>query len=353
MSIPNNILPEDPRQWGRYASKAFTSLSPLYAQLYAGMEHDSEIRSLLALVDSDQPVPVLFFGIVSFLLLHDKEHPFVEFYSTICKTPRPVTEAYPYFRDFCMKHADELRRRLPLQRLQTNEVTRCANLLPAFNVVHRQGGHKPLALIEIGASAGLNLLWDRYGYDYGSVYVGDKSSPIQIHCNVVGEYRPPLPSAMPPVAQRVGIDLAPLHLSSEEDRLLLYAFVWPEEKERFGVLTEAMKLAQQHPPHLLTGDACDHLPTVLAAVPLETTICIYHSYALFQGPASVREHIFQVIAEHSKERELFRISLEIEPSRWDSPRLELYTYQRGEVTQHEWLANCGVHGNEMEWVAHD
>jgi hypothetical protein len=145
---PNKVFPEDTRQWGKYASRAFTSLSSLYAQLYAEVEYDPGIRSLLTLVDTDQPVPVMFFGTVNFLLLHNRQHPLAEFYPTLTATPRPATEAYPAFRDFCLLHEDELRQRLPHQRLQTNEVTQCANLLPAFGLVHQRGESWPLALIE-------------------------------------------------------------------------------------------------------------------------------------------------------------------------------------------------------------
>lgn len=186
-------------------------------------------------------------------------------------------------------------------------------------------------------------------HNYGIVSAGEKSSPVQIRCTLQGDHVPPLPPSMPVIERRTGIELAPIDIFNEEETRWLYAFNWPEEREHSRLLRAALQLARQSPPPLLIGDAREHLPELLASIPPQTTICLYHSYALLQGPAAVREEILQLIAGHSRQRDLYRVSLEIDPVNWNAPRLELFTYRQGALVEQEWLANCTVHGDTMEW----
>ena len=345
------------RQWGKDAPKSFAR-SPLYQYLHSRIGQDQEIMALQGLIAPDQPFHVLFFTVVNYLLFNEQEgqrHSLAEFHPYLTPIPRPAEEAYPSFRDFCLTYAEELRRLLPNARLQTNEVTRCADFLPAFELVYERGGRQPLALIEIGTSAGLNLSWDHYAYIYhaagNSTYtIGDASSPIQIHCVLEGEHLPPLPETMPVVASRVGIDLIPLDCLNAQDVCWLRSCIWPGETWRYQLLDEVLAVAQQNPPRVLAGDACDLLPDLLTAIPAEHTICLYHSFALLQNPASRRDRILSLLAAHSDARDLYRVSLEWDqPNQWPTPRLELFTYQGGKASHKEWLANCDVHGRTMQW----
>jgi hypothetical protein len=93
------------------------------------------------------------------------------------------------------------------------------------------------------------------------------------------------------------------------------------------------------------------LPGVLATIPAETTLCLWHTFALNQGPVEVRRRIETQIAQASLDRTVYTISIEVNPTtRKDLPRLELCTYQHGELVQREHLANCTLHGEKMEWV---
>ena len=339
----------DPRQWNQAVLASFERLSPLYHQFYLGMQQDPSMLALLSLVDRDQPMYVLFFSMVNVLALREPSHPFAEFYPYFCARPRPAAEAYPVFRAFCLSQARELRTLLPWARLQTNEVSRCANLLPAFELVSRRAGRQPLALIEVGASAGLNLLWDHYGYRYGNLLVGDPRSPVQIRCTLKGPNLPPFPAVMPLIAQRVGIDLASIDLSQPRAADWLLACIWPEEVERYRVLMAAIKMAQEHPPRLVAGDACELLPDMLVSMPADTAICVWHSYALSQGPTVVYERVVQHLLDASRTRDIFHLSLELDPARGPQPRLELWVYREGKVACYDWLASCEVHGEGMTW----
>jgi hypothetical protein len=340
----------DPAWWRKYMSQSVRD-SPLYTQIYTYLPHDQEVRELLTFVDQAQPVPPLFCSAVNFVLQNDVQHPLAAFYPYFNPNPRPVEEVYPVFHDFCLKHQERLRQILPTLRMQTNEVTRCANLLPVFEMVFQRGTRKPLALVEIGTSAGLNLNWSKYGYDYGQGRLaGDVASPVQLHCTLQGEYLPPLPEIMPPVASCLGIDIAPLDILNEDHVRWLRACFFPEELQSFRALDAAIDFARQHPPTILTGDARALLPEMLEAIPSDQTICLWHSYMLRQCPPEVSEDIEQLIMEYAQKRDLYRISLEFLPhERWSLPRLELFTYEGGNIRE-EWLAMCRVHGDQMEWL---
>jgi hypothetical protein len=262
---------------------------------------------------------------------------------------RPAQAAYPFFKEFVFEHRTELLALMPGARLQTNEVNRLANLLPAFNLAYLRGGHRPLVMVEIGCSAGLNLSWPRYGYIYGDTCVGEIASPVQIHCQLEGVHRPPLLMPLPAVADIVGIELAPPDIMTEQGIRWLEACIWPEEQERYLRLVAAIALARANPPHMLQGEACEFLPDLLAQAP-DGQITLWHSFALNQGPAEVAERIEQQISDASRQRAIFRVSLEVDPERATRPILEVLMYWDGQLQDRQILAYCSLHGETMEWV---
>lgn len=348
MSSHQQLIP-DPRHWNQGVAARFARRSPLYHHFSQGMQDDPELLALLSLVDPNQPMSVLFFSAVNLLAWRMQHRLLTEFYPYFCSQPRPASDAYPVFRQCCLEHADDLRLLLPHARLQTNEVTRCANLLPAFELISRRAGRQPLALIEVGASAGLNLNWDRYGYRYGNLLVGDQQAPVQLACTLTGTHLPPLPEVMPLIAQRIGIDLAPLDPQSTLDVEWLLACIWPEELQRYRLLTAALTVARQHPPTMLAGDACELLPEVIASMPPEATICLWHSYALSQGPTVVYERVVEELLEASQVRDIYHLALELDPARGPEPRLELFVYREGKLASYDCFATCAVHGETMAW----
>ena len=169
--------------------------------------------------------------------------------------------------------------RLFLERMlkqppQTNEIGRSAVLLGGFAEV-AQSTRLPLALLEIGASAGLNLHWDRYRFELGDFRWGDPLSPVRIRSHWRGSL-PHLPQAIR-VASRAGCDKAPLDPRSEADRRNLLAYVWPEQLDRVARLSAALDLAQANDFAVDRADAVAWLSRHLTQrSPGETTV-VYHS----------------------------------------------------------------------------
>ena len=162
------------------------------------------------------------------------------------------------------------------RRTQTNEPARCATLLPALALAG-QGG--PLALIEVGASAGLTLLFDRYSYDFGGrVIRGSHPEAPVLRCAVRGPV--PVPDEIPDIAWRAGLDLNPLDVTSEDDVHWLSCLLWPGEDGRERRLVGAVAAARRDPPTVVRGDLTTDLPALAARAPAGATLVVYHSAVL-------------------------------------------------------------------------
>ena len=112
--------------------------SPLYARLCRNIVADPEVLALAARAQPDQPTPNLLLAAVQYLLLKGVEHPLAAFYPGIAGSPDTTNDPYLAFHAFCLEHAEALRPLLATRLVQTNEVSRCACLLPAFGVVAHQ-----------------------------------------------------------------------------------------------------------------------------------------------------------------------------------------------------------------------
>ncbi|GER90811.1 hypothetical protein KDW_49730 [Dictyobacter vulcani] len=324
--------------------------SPLYSILARNVAKDSTMLTLASHARPGQPVPNIFFAAVHYLLLSGTQHPLAAFYPSLTALPAKLIGVYPIFRAFCQQYEDQLREIISTRRVQTNEICRCACLLPMFEIVSQLGRKRPLAIIEIGTSAGLNLLWDQYGYRYGDVFSGgNRTSALQLDCELRGPKVPPLPPEMPEVTLRVGLDLHPINISNPDAVLWLRALIWPEHKERFTRLQNALEIVRQQRPLVLAGDALKLLPTIMANVPMDTTLCIFHSFTFNQIPEDARQEFSNILISASRHREIFRIAYEAIADGTD-PTLDLSLYLQGLETR-QTLARAAAHGSWMEWLA--
>lgn len=332
-----------------YAGDGGENSSPLYAALSAAVAADPAILALAQHADRATQVSNLLFAAVHELLLAGVKHPLRSFYASLVPAPRPPSEAYPVFRAFCLEHAAAISELVATRRVQTNEVGRCTALLPAFALVARLAGNQPLALVELGASAGLNLHWDRYGYTYtpGGAR-GDLRALVQLVCAVEPtSCALPIPHVLPPVAARIGIDLHPIDPGDPLATRWLRALIWPEQGERARLLAAALAVAQARPVPILAGDAAVRLADAVAQLPADAVLCVFHSYTLNQCSPPVRARILQAVALLAQQRPLWRVSLE-----WFAGQtrlqLVLHSYTNGNVLSRH-LAECESHGRSIAW----
>jgi hypothetical protein len=326
--------------------------SPLYERLARGVADDSALLDLAAAVPEGRSPPHLLLAAVHSLLLADKDHPPSTYYGTCTKNPTVPTESDPHppFRAFCLDHETELRTLLATRRTQTNAVRRCAALLPAFEHVSRTVSD-PLVLIELGPSAGLNLCWDRYSYDYGDFgQYGRTDSSVRIESTVRGDRSPPLSEELPPVASRVGIDLHPLDVTDPDDARWLRALVWPEHETRHELLRQAIAAAQESPPRLVAGDAVEMLPDVFAEIPPERPVCVFDTNIRYQLDEAGRERLRSVLADIGSERELHVLSGDRAAEGYEQGILLTHTTFDPDE-QRSGLLVYQQHGEWIEWLA--
>ena len=198
--------------------------------------------------------------------------------------------AWPLFRQALVEHRDEITR-LVANGCQTNEVGRSAALLGGFlEVAHRT--RLPLRILEIGASAGLNLRWDRFRYEAFEGAWGDPASPVRFdHAFDV----PPPFQRTADVVERKGCDLNPIDPTSEEGALTLRSFVWADQLSRLALLDGAIAMAQTMPVEVEKIDAASFLERELAEPRRGVATVVYHSVFMQYVAPPERERINQAV----------------------------------------------------------
>jgi hypothetical protein len=228
---------------------------------------------------------------------------------------------------------------------QTNEVRRSATLLPGFLTIAAILG-KPLRLLEIGASAGLNLQWDSYRYSLGGATWGDPASPVHLAPNWQG--------ALPPkadihVAGRAACDLNPLDPSSPEDRLRLLSYIWADQADRLERTRAALAIAAENRIEVTRADALTWLKAKLAQSAPGVATVVYHSIAWQYLPVKARSDGEAIIAEAGSRATdsspLARLQMEADVKP-DSAALTLQLWPAGEARE---LGRADFHGRWVSW----
>ena len=321
--------------------------SPTYEELAHGVSTDDDLLEIATYTRPHQPAPNMLFAAVQYLLLSENQHPLAAHYPIISGEPRPSTPAFPRFRDFCLQHRDRIVELIATRRTQTNVVRRCTCLLPAFSIVCQETP-SPLALIDLGASAGLNLNFDRYAYSYQRdsrevLQWGPTEARVRLEAELRGDgVLPPIPSSIP-MASRDGIDLDPVDLANPDQLLWLRALIWPEHLERHQQLIDAAAEFEHDDIRMHAGDASRVLPALIESVPREHALVVYSTIALYQFPRESRQRIVDTLNHASAARPVWQIALE-----GNDPELSITCY-RNRVGKTELLADASPHGWWIEW----
>ncbi|MEO4054665.1 DUF2332 domain-containing protein [Solibacillus sp. CAU 1738] len=292
------------QQFQIFAKQECENSSPLYEYLSYKIAEDNELLALATTIPLGQPVPNLFFASVHFLLM-DAAHELKDYYASFTNSPKPVDQAFAPFKQFTLSNADALVTLFQSKLVQTNEVRRCAYLYPMISEIYEK--HKqPLALIEIGASAGLQLAMDQFNYFYNEEqYVENTNYGVLIKSNNLGE---PLPTAIytkPIIQSRIGLDLNPIDVKKAEDLKWLQALIWPEHADRRKLLLNAAEVLTNINVQLIQGDAVAKIEEVCNTVDPDAFIVIYHTHVANQIPKPVRIHLMETLKNISIHRPLY------------------------------------------------
>ena len=268
------LLHELSGKFRRFAELEARPASPLYAAICAGLAERPDVLALLLDAQPGQRRPNLLLGAVHDLLLAGAADPLAGYYPTVGGAREADPEAAQRFADFALRRSDDVRAIVRTRRTQTNEVARCGPLVVGLNRLP-----EPLALIDVGASAGLNLHLDRYAYRFGDAPpIGPPNSPLTLRCAYEGAQPPP--ERVPRVAWRRGIDLDPRDPGEGATARWLEALVWPEHGDRRERLRAALEIARGQPFEVCRGDALELLPRVARDAPAAATLVVTHCMAL-------------------------------------------------------------------------
>lgn len=249
----------------------------------------------------------------------------------------------------CMEADPEAFSAFLLHPPQTNEVTRSAVLLGGFLTI-AQRSQLPLAVLEVGASAGLNLLFDHYRYDLGGHSWGDPDSSVHIRSHWQGQ--PPDLAIRPRVISRAGCDRHPLPIASVAERRRVEAYVWPDQTERLSRLRAAMALAREVGIAVEPVSADEWLASRLCEQMVGQTTVVFHSIVQQYLPESVRQAFHQTIAEAGQRATqaapLAHLRMEPRQEQGTTRYLLELTLWPGETR--ETLAEVHPHGNEAVWL---
>jgi hypothetical protein len=231
---------------------------------------------------------------------------------------------------------------------QTNEIARSALLLPGLLAIARENGLQ-IDLYEIGASAGLNLLFDRFHYRYGGAEWGDPDSPVRLAPDVRGA-APPLGGTLS-VRSRSGCDIAPIDIRDAAARLRLRSYVWADQPARLARLDAALALAAEFPPRLSRADAAGFVAGALAARHGSGSFVLCHSimwqYLPDATKAAITAHMEQAGATATAAAPVHWLRVEPLLVSDAFATLSLTQWPGGE-TRH--LARCDYHGRWIEWL---
>lgn len=328
-------------------AKACDSLgSPFTARLCkvmsARLDHQTEVGTrILSWVGDPGPsgdsVPLRLAGALHALVLLDKISPL----TTIA--PDNEDALWEACGTALRFHAPFILERLKSPP-QTNEVRRSAALLPGFLDIARLTG-KPLVLSEVGASAGLNLQFDRYRYNLGGLEWGDSAAVL-----LAPEWRGPRPPLAPiDVLERAGCDLNPLDPSSTEDRLRLMSYVWADQTDRLERTSNALRIARENGLHVERADAVHWLKPRLAKPFQGAVHVVYHSVAWQYLPDDLKLAGEALIADAGEratpEAPLARLQMEADATP-GSAALTLQLWPTGEKRT---IGRADFHGRWVEW----
>lgn len=290
----------------------------------------------------DDAPAIRLLGAVHHLVLSGAAPELERFYPTTGGDDGP-DEAWPPFVEVLEREADAIGALLS-RPIQTNEVGRCAALVGGFLEAARPG--LPLRILEIGSSAGLNLRWDHYRYEArGRTWGPD--SPVRL-CSYNTQRIPPFEVGAT-VVERRGCDPHPVDPTTEEGRLMLRSFVWPDQIHRHRLLNAALEVASRVPVEIDRAGAAEWLPTQLAKRARDTMTVVFHSITMQYLEPDERESVRATIrtAGERATRAAPLAWLRMEPGgRWADVDLTIWP---GGVDVR--VARSGYHGDPVEWLA--
>ncbi|MBX3067618.1 MAG: DUF2332 domain-containing protein [Cryobacterium sp.] len=309
--------------WYRQFAEECKDQSAIFEDWALGIAEDPQIISLIDSLPFQKRQPNLIFAVSRLL-------------------GAPVSE-FAEFRTWLVSNWQQVSAEAATRSTQTNEPRRCAALIAALGLIE-----EPISLIEIGASAGLCMQPDRYSYQFGEARLDPVSGPSRLLIESASSSSVPIPSAMPNIAWRAGVDLNPLNVLNDTDVKWLETLVWPEQRDRLERVRLAIEIARLDPPRIIKADALLGLKQLLELAPSESRIVVSTPAVLVYLPYLKRMELVEEIVSRDIDwisLDALRVLPEVDAKLQD-PKPFQFTLSMNSNP----LANVGAHGQFIEWI---
>lgn len=362
--------PTLPLWFRRLAKTSWSDGAPLYGRICEDLADDEYALELLGSAPVRQRRPVLLFAIVQNLLLEEVTHPLADYFPSVAWTrgrrkKEPTSVASDLFIDLCKRYESRIRSELVTRSTQTNEVGRLSAIRPGLLAI-AQAVDEPIALIDLGSSAGLALRLDRYRYRCHGPhldaveYRNNADSEVVVDCEV---RRGLPPEGMPHLAWAAGIDASPVDIDDESARRWLLACQWSDHVDRFirlhAALDEAVRTVRR--PKVRKGDLLEVIDEVAADAPREAHLVFTHTWVATYLSPQGRERLRHSIERVSKTRpvswlfaenpvEVPDLGIPLGPS-FDrsATALVAITCDKGVMSEPRRIADTHHHGRWLDW----
>ncbi len=291
------------RLWEWIAEESLRGYSPLYDRIARSVAGDRGMLGLAASLPPASHLPLALLAAVHYLVLEGRDEALADVYAG-----RSDADPAPLFMEACRSHWEEIEALLATRHVQTNDCGRSALIGPGLTWLASRLG-APAAVVDVGASAGLSLLCDRYRLEYGTRgATGPVDSTVVVRCDVVAG-DPPIAERLPAPASRLGIDRSPLDLSRPDDARWLLACVWPDTG-RLERTAASIRVAQDDLPRLVKGDANEVLPGVLAGLVDSAPAVVMTTWAFAYFSLEQRQRFVEILEAASHRRPIAWLSAE-------------------------------------------
>lgn len=355
----------------RMAEGSFAD-APFYKCLALGMARDDGTLEILSVLPGEPLLGGRLFAAIQYLVLGGggaelaTVWPGIE--ATSMSTSPDIDKLAVLAGEFLVLHQAELADVMSTRKIsQTNEVGRGSYLVQAVSWLGDPAASA--VLVEVGASAGLLLNFDRYRYEFGESWFGDSASQVKVRVEQVGERSAPVSDIVRSPSVRVGLDIEPVDIFCDDDLRWLRACIWPDQPERVRRFLAAIDIARTYVPDVRRYDAITGLRTVCDDLSAGTPLLVFHASTLMYTEPAYRKRFYATLEELSDDRRVDWVfcepaqiastfgpdiadALASEPTRTSgffAPLVHvLFDGPRREITLLAWT---GPHGAWVEWLA--
>ncbi len=306
----------------RFLAQETPGQSPLYADWAAGVAGDAEVLERIIDLPRPKRQPNLIFACSRLL-------------------GAPLAR-YPLYREWLLENWDAVAAEALVRSTQTNEPRRLTAIMPLLASIGPR-----VALLEVGASAGLCLYPDRYSYAYSGRRIDPRTGPSTVLLPVEAHGPIPLPDTPPEVLWRAGLDLNPLDVHDDDDVRWLETLVWPEQHERLARMRAAIEIARSEPPQLVQGDAVADLAALAARAPAGVPLVVISPAVLVYLAPSQREVFAETVTGLARWISLDGVGVlpSVDAGLPVPPAAGEFTVSLDGSP----MARCGPHGQSLDW----